>query len=524
MKVSSVGEMRRLDARAIAEFGVPDYVLMENAGQAVYYAILRRLGVKGRRFVVVAGPGNNGGDGFVVARKLHSTGAHVRVLVLADPSGYAGAARLNYGMLVKSGVQVLVEPGIEQTAGSLAWCDAVVDGLLGTGITRDVGGRFRDVIERVNASGRPVFAIDIPSGVDGDTGQVRGVAVRADATVTFGLPKRGDLLYPGAELGGRLVVTHISFPPELTSSPEIEVAVSEPSPLPARPVEGHEGKLGDVLFVAGSRDHPGPPGLVALSFLRAGGGRCRLATPRCVVPLLADLPKAVVFVPQNETEMGSLALSVLDEILDLGRVADLLVLGPGLSLGGETGELLRRLTATIAEPLVIDGDGVAAVSADRDVIRRRTHPTVMMLAPGEMSHLAGRSISDLSRDPILVVQDVAEELGAILVLEGARTLIGLPDRRVYINPSGNPGMASADSGEVLTGSIAAMCGLGLALEDAVRTGVFLHGLAGDLAVRARGDDAIDARDILGRLPEATKTYREDYPGVTANFCGAIEVT
>jgi len=192
MRVSTVEEMRGLDARAIKEYGVPDYLLMENAGEAVYFVIHRELRVPGQHFLVVSGPGNNGGDGFVVGRKLHSTGGQVRAFLLSDPSSYSGPAGANLEILQKSGVDTIVHPSTEEIAQSLAWCDAVIDGLLGTGIKGEVGGRFREIVQQINDSGKPVISIDIPSGVDGDTGQVRGVAIRASRTVTFGLPKKGQ--------------------------------------------------------------------------------------------------------------------------------------------------------------------------------------------------------------------------------------------------------------------------------------------------------------------------------------------
>jgi NAD(P)H-hydrate epimerase len=208
MRVSTVQEMRELDTRAMSEYGLPAHLLMENAGDAVYHVILRELGVLGRGFTVISGPGNNGGDGFVVARRLHSTGGQVRVLLFNDPASYSGPANVNLGLLETSGVETLVCPDPDEVAESLVWCDAVVDGLLGTGITGEVTGRFHEIVRQVNESKKPVFSIDIPSGVDGDTGQVRGVAIHSSRTNTFGLPKRGNLLGPGAELGGRLFVSH----------------------------------------------------------------------------------------------------------------------------------------------------------------------------------------------------------------------------------------------------------------------------------------------------------------------------
>lgn len=519
MKVSSVEETRRLDERAMGEFCVPDRLLMENAGQAVYYAILSRLGVRGRRFAVLAGPGNNGGDAFVAARKLYSTGAGVRVLVLADPAAYTGAARLNHEMLVRSGAQILVDPPLEDVGKTLHWCDAVVDGLLGTGITRDVTGRLREVIEEVNGSGRPVVAIDIPSGVDGNTGHVRGAAIRAQTTVTFGLPKRGNLLYPGAELGGNLIVSHISFPPRLTSAPEIVVAVSEPSAFPDSSDEAH-GDPGEVLVVAGTREATGAAEITAAALLGAGGGRCRLAVPRSAAPRTGDLPSGVVVVHQAETAAGGLAPDALEEIMGLHRSAASVVLGPLLSADRETRDVVRSLVSHIPQPLVINGDGALTVAVGREVLSRRTEPVVLLLSPDELTDLVGSAVARSGADPIRAVQDAAESLHAILVLEGRNTLVGLPDRRVFIDPRRTPGAAYAGSRDVLAGTIAAMHGRGLPLEEAVPSGVFLRGIAGELAVGIKGHDGIHGRDIVARLPEATRRWRE---GLAGDSCSTIEV-
>lgn len=231
MKVCSVQEIRRLDLRAGEEYGLQGEILMENAGHAVYSVISRDVVVRGGRFAVFGGPGNNGGDGFVVARKLRSSGGGVRALVLGKAGSYVGPARRNLQRLRKAGVEIRFRPAMDEILESLGWCDAVVDGLLGTGITRDVTSPFREVVEAVNRSGKPVFSIDIPSGVDGDTGEVHGVAIRAGATVTFGLPKRGNVLGPGAALGGRLFVSHISFPPALVAEAVSDLALNNPSEI-----------------------------------------------------------------------------------------------------------------------------------------------------------------------------------------------------------------------------------------------------------------------------------------------------
>jgi NAD(P)H-hydrate epimerase len=242
-----------------------------------------------------------------------------------------------------------------------------------------------------------------------------------------------------------------------------------------------------------------------------------------MVPYLALMASEVMFEPQDETEGGSLALSALDGLLKLSQTANFVVLGPGLSLSDETRELVRQLLFEVEQPLLIDGDVLTAISENLDVLRRRAPPTVLTMHPGKVSHIDGLPISEIQRNPIPVVQQVAEDLGAIVALRGAHTLIGLPDQRLYINLSGNPGMVSTGSGDLLSGTVAAMRGLGLPLKQAVGTGAFLHGFAGDLAARAKGQDGITAYDIVEQLPEAIKVYREDYRGVTADFCGAIEV-
>jgi NAD(P)H-hydrate epimerase len=501
MKVATVDQMRSLDERAISDFAIPDHILMENAGEAVYYLILRELGIAGRRFAVICGLGNNGGDGLVVARKIHSSGGIPEVFVLGDPDKYGESSAMHFRMLAQSGVSIVSDPPPKTLAMGIAHSDAVIDAIFGTGITRDVEGRYVEIVETINASDRPVIAIDIPSGVDGNTGKIRGVAVQADWTVTFGLPKRGNLLYPGAGLGGRLVVTHISFPRKLQETEEIEVALNAPPPLPPRRIDGHKGSFGDVLFIAGASSYYGAP----------------------VFSALAGLGGEIVFAPQNETKSGSLSLKAADSLLELSGEVDFVVLGPGLSLADETQRLVRKLTSRIEKALLVDGDGLTALSSEPEVIEYRAGATILTPHPGEMARILGRTIEEIQADPVDAVQIAATSLGATVVLKGAHSLIGYPDRRVLVNTSGNSGMATAGSGDVLTGTIAAMHGLGQTIDDAVRSGVFMHGLAGDLAADEKGEDGITARDILEQLPAATMAYREDYDEIMANHYGAVEV-
>ncbi len=519
MKVATTEEMRAMDRYAIETLGISDEILMENAGIAAACALAGEMEIAGRRFAVFCGGGNNGGDGFVVARKIHSGGGIVKVFLLADRNRYKGAARKNLDRLLNLAVDVKPVESVEDVRSYILHSHAIVDAIFGTGLDRDVEGLPREVIELINASGKTVLSLDIPSGVNGDTGNLMGEAIRATATVTFGLPKRGNLLYPGFLCGGKLYVTHISFPPELYDSETIRVEVNDPPPLPGRAPWGHKGDFGDVLFVAGAAGYYGAPAFSALSFLKAGGGYSRLAAPASVVPGLAAQAGEIVFVPQRETASGSIALRNRAALLELAGKVDLVVLGPGLSLAEETQKLVRELAAKIEKPVLIDGDGLTAVAKNPRFLKKRRYETVLTPHAGEMARITGKSVDAIEKDPVGILRETAAALDSIVVLKGAHTLIGFPDGRVFFNMSGNSGMATAGSGDVLTGDIGAMFGLGLPLQEAVRAGVFIHGLAGDIAAAGKGEDGITARDIMEGLPRAVAMVREQDLGEIAEKKG-----
>jgi hydroxyethylthiazole kinase-like uncharacterized protein yjeF len=508
MRVSTVSEMRALDRTAIEQYGIIEELLMENAGQAVYFVLLNEFGIAGKQFLVFCGLGNNGGDGLVVARKIHSNGGTVKVFVLGDPTRFRGAARTNFDIVSRLPIAVQRLESVATVEADLAGCDAIVDAILGTGITRNVEGLYRDVIESINRSGKTVFSVDIPSGVHGDTGQVMGTAVRADYTVTFGLPKLGNVLYPGYELGGRLYVSRISFPPSMTAADALKVEINHSLSFPPRRKDGHKGSFGQVLFIAGAAGYYGAPYFAALSFLKAGGGYSRLAAPQSITPFLANKGSEIVFLPQEETGAGSIARDNKHALLALAQRMDMVVLGPGLSLEEETQQLARELAAEIEKPLLVDGDGITAICRDLSIIRQRKGETILTPHLGEMARITGLDVSEIDAGKVDVLQRTTSELGATIVLKGAHSLVGAPDGRVFVNMSGNPGMATAGSGDILAGTIAAMFGLGLSLGQGVRQGVFVHGLAGDLAADDKGEDGITAQDILGYLPAAVKVVRE----------------
>ncbi len=506
MKISSVTEMRNLDRTAMDEYGIADELLMENAGLAVFQIVQEKIGVKDKSFVVFSGAGNNGGDGFVVARKIHSNGGLVKVYLLGNPEKYKGAARLNFDIIGK--LPVVVEPleSADAAKADIFHCDAVVDAIFGTGLVRDVEGKYADIVDLINASRKPVVSVDIPSGVNGDDGRVMGVAVHADWTVTFGLPKIGAMLYPGYERCGELFVTHISFPPAMYDS--LKVQINDPVALPPRNAKGHKGTFGQALFVAGAAGYYGAPYFAAMAFLKAGGGYSRLAVPKSVAPFIASKGSEIVFVPQKETSAGSLSIDNKDALLSLASRMDFVVLGPGISLEEETQQLARELAENVQVPLLLDGDGITAVADNLQIVKRRRAPTILTPHMGEMSRIMKMGVRQIDDNKVAVLQRACAELAATIVLKGAHSLIGYPDGEVFINMSGNAGMATAGSGDVLAGTVAAMHGLGLGAEEAVRKGVFIHGFAGDLAAEEIGEDGMTANDILEFLPLALELDRQ----------------
>ncbi|MCC6053521.1 MAG: NAD(P)H-hydrate dehydratase [Desulfurococcaceae archaeon] len=511
-KVCSVEEMRWIDEEA-SRRGIDHAQLMENAGSAVFSLILRVFGVRGKKFTVLAGTGNNGGDALVAARRIHAHGGYVEVFIIGDPGKYREPARRNYELACKLGIPVRVvssESGLADLEKSLQLCDVVVVGLIGTGLRGEVTGLTRLVIEAVNKSSKPVVSVDIASGVDGNSGRVRGVAVKSTYTVTLGLPKYGNVLYPGYYYCGKLYTSRLSYPPDLLDSENITVELNTPVKLPERVKWGHKGTFGKLLVVAGARYYYGAPYYSSYSFLKAGGGYSRLATPISVVSVLAAKCSEVVYHPMEETEEGTLAYRNYERVLSIiaEHGVDIVVLGPGTSLNSETQDLIRALAESIEKPVIIDGDGLTAISKSPEVLKKRKAPTVLTPHPVEFTRLTGLSLETLQEDPIGSVKRASRELNSYIVLKGAHSLIANPDGRVYVNMTGNPGMAKAGMGDVLNGAIAAMYGIGLRdLGEATRMGVLVHGLAGDLVAEDIGEDGVTPDSVLDYLPRAVRLLR-----------------
>ena len=513
MKIVTVDEMRLMDRYAMEKLGIPEEILMENAGIAAINVLKNKTGIKGRKFVIFCGTGNNGGDGLVVARLILSGGGSAKVFLLGDSTKYRGAAKTNFAIITKLPIEVIKLEGAASVKKNIAHCDVIIDAIFGTGLDRPVAGLASDLIALINNSKKKVLSLDIPSGVNGNTGNVMGKAVKADYTVTFGLPKIGNMLYPGYELCGELFVSHISFPPSLTENNDLQIATNDYLALPKRPAEAYKGSMGDVLFIAGAANYYGAPYFAAMSFLKSGGGYARLAAPRSVVPVIAKRGREIVYLPQEETAEGSIAFGNKKRLLAAAAKVDMVVIGPGLSLQEETVRLVKELTAAIKVPLLIDGDGLTAIADNPEILRTRKVPTILTPHLGEMARLTCKSVAEISDNKIAILRKTAQSLKATIVLKGAHSLIGTPSGKVFINLSGNAGMATAGSGDVLAGCIAAMYGMGLKPDEAARKGVFLHGYAGDLAAAKKGADGITAKDIMECLRQSLKDDREIMRGV-----------
>jgi len=507
MKVGTTQTMQEIDKRAIEEFGMPGLELMESAGQSCVDAIISGFGPAGSA-VIVAGSGNNGGDGYVIARLLRQAGWRVSVYVLAERSRISGDAATNLERLPLDSVAFCPLEG--QLAGryrdEIARAEVIVDAMLGTGLRSDVSGVYREAVGIINASGRPVLAVDIPSGIHGTTGRVLGEAVRATLTVTFACAKLGQVLFPGAEYTGRLVVADIGIPPQVMEAASGYDLLNEESIRPLlrrRDRQAHKGHFGHCLVIAGSTGKTGAAALSANSAVRAGSGLVTLAVAESLHNILETKTTEVMTVPLPDSNSGHVSSSAYPAIERLLPGMDALALGPGLGRHPGTTALVQTIVESVALPMVIDADGLNALADDISILRRKKSATTILTPhPGEMARLLGASVPDVEADRILVAREFARNFGVYLVLKGSRTIIASPTGTAAVNGSGNPGMASGGMGDVLTGIIVSLLGQRYPAWDACRLGVFIHGYAADMVAEEKGEIGISATDVQEKIPYA----------------------
>jgi len=501
-RVVTASQMQQAEQRAADSFGMPASVLMENAGTHLAEAALR-LASKDGCFAVLCGRGNNGGDGLVAARKLVALGRTVRVEVLGGGQGLKGDALRN---LLALGTVGLTPAPIPE-----AWearpGDVVIDALLGTGLNRAPEGAYAEAIGRIahwRALGARVLAVDLPSGLSSDRGHAFEPCVEADATVTFGMLKIGLVVEPGVSLAGDVSVADIGLPladQGVPGGPDVFLVEEGDARmrLPRRKADTNKGSYGHVLVVAGSRGKTGAAALAALAVLRSGAGLVTVATrPDALGAAQAFAPELMGVELPGE---GPLGLADLEALLAAAQGKRAVVLGPGIPRGEETSALLGALLGRLEIPCVIDADGLNAIGDQARLLREAKCPVLLTPHPGEMSRLMGKPTGEIQRARMETAREYASLTGALVVLKGARTIIAMGDGRIWINPTGNPGMATGGTGDVLAGLLGGLLAQGLSREDAALVGVFAHGLAGDRGVQRTGRLGLIASDLLDGLCE-----------------------
>jgi NAD(P)H-hydrate epimerase len=489
--------------RATQARGVPAVDLMDRAGRAVARAALDLAGGSyGRRATIVCGKGNNGGDGLAAARHLARWGMASTVLLL-EPGGDLREPAATHLARLDEAHGARVRPFSPATLErELARSDVAIDAIFGTGFRGQPEDGWAEAIEGLAAGPVTVVSVDIPSGVDGATGAVDGVAVPADLTVTFGAAKVGAVLLPGAELAGALRVVDIGFPDDLVRA---EAFLVEPddvrAALPVRDTDTHKRASGVVLVVAASREMPGAARLIAHAAGRVGAGLVTEAVPASALPIVAAGLTEATFRALPETPEGTIAAGALSSVLDAAERADAIALGPGLSTHPETAGFVRDLVREVGVPVILDADGLSAFGGRAGELRERRGEVVLTPHAGEFAGLTGVGAEALARDRLAHVRELAAVSGCVTLLKGSRTLVARPDGPVTINPTGSPYLATAGSGDVLTGMIAGLVARGLSPPDAASAAAYLHGLAGLLAGAERGEGAV-AGDLIDAIPRA----------------------
>jgi NAD(P)H-hydrate epimerase len=509
MKLATAQETKNIDRRAIRAFGIPGPVLMENAAAAVMAAMERFFdGLEGVKVGILCGKGNNGGDGLALARRLRIKGVPVRVALLAPFASPAGDAKLNLAILRKTDVEVLPNASAHGIADVVAWSDVVVDALLGVGLDAPLKGNYALAVELMNAAGRPVVAVDIPTGIHADTGAVLGSAVRADLTVTMALPKRGLFLHPGASHAGRIEIADIGIPPEVIEGERIPVSLIDrgmvEGMMPGRPADSHKGTFGHLLVVAGSPGKAGAACMAAKAALRSGAGLVTVAAPLGIVPAIQQQVTEAMCLPAAESIDGTLGVGSEAELMRAATALSACAIGPGLTTHRETVQAVRELVRSVETPMVIDADGLNALANAPGALKRARAPIVITPHPGEMARLADLSTAEVQADRIGVSRAFATRYGVTVVLKGAGTVVASPSGEVFVNSTGNPGMATAGAGDALTGVIGSLLAQGFGPTWAACLGAYLHGLAGDLAAEEKGEAGMIAGDLIEKLPEAIK--------------------
>jgi hydroxyethylthiazole kinase-like uncharacterized protein yjeF len=510
-KVLTAKEMQKIDEIAASHYGIDGFKLMKNAGKSIVKQINRRFDdLLNKRILIFCGKGNNGGDGFVAACLLFDMGVSVKVILLEKQINLKGNSSINAELAINLGVNVVE---IEEVSNDLLQynldsCDIIIDALVGTGLTRPLEGIYKQVVEQINQSQRFVTSVDIPSGLDSDTGLLKGAFIQADLTIGLALPKRSHLLFPSAGLIGELQIVDIGITSNVIDSQNLELQVTEEADLRSwfkkRPTDSHKGSYGHVLVIAGSRGKGGSAALTSLAALRMGCGLVTLALPEGCQKKLEFHPLEVMTVPAPETTMGTFSLSSKEILLNHAKGKAAVAIGPGISTEPETVQLINEILPLIGCPLIIDADGINAIAQNPNLISKLGVETILTPHPKEMSRITGIEISKILKNKVDITRQFALDHSVNIILKGASSIICQPNGMATINPTGNPGMATAGTGDILTGIIASLIAQGFSSPKAAIAGTYLHGLTGDIYASEESETSLIAGDLLRTLPKTIK--------------------
>ncbi len=514
MKLLKAREMKEIDRRASSEYAIPSLLLMENAGIRTVEVIEEILGnPRGKNVVVLAGKGNNGGDGLVITRHLLNAGVHVDTFLLCREEEMTADSLINYHIICKmqAGIYPLYdEEDLDKLMLSLLSSDLIVDALYGIGFKGSLNDYESRIVKMVNWSKNPVVAVDIPSGVEADTGRINGEAVAATHTVTFALPKIGMVIEPGKSYVGKLSVADISIPRPLLEEASLKNNLINESMIrpfiKRRQPESHKGTYGHTLVVGGSAGMSGAVIMTAAAALRSGSGLVTAAVPESLLPVVDSSLSEVISSPLAENHEGTIAMEALPQIESLLGKVSVCALGPGMSVYSNALALINLILQKSGVPVLIDADGLNALQGNLDILKNRQVPLILTPHPGEMARLTGRSIAEIQSNRIEIARDFAQKWGITLVLKGNNTVIASSTGEIYINLNGNPGMATAGSGDVLCGIISSLVSQGLKPLIAAVVGVYLHAAAGDRGAEIKGQRGLLAGDIIACLPDILKAF------------------
>ncbi len=510
MLLANSEQMELIDQNSVENIGMKSIVLMENAGKVVFDEILKMRSTF-ERVIILSGPGNNGGDGFVIARHLHNVKIPVRVFIIGKSSHIEGDALANLNILKKLSIQidevydgggfVKLEKCIRQEV-------LLVDAIFGTGLTKSVHGIFAEVIDLINEMSSNILSVDIPSGINSDTAKVMGTSIKAKKTIALVVPKIGNIMYPGSDYNGELVIKGIGVPDIVIEATKINYNIITDEVverlIPHRKRNTNKGDYGKGNIIAGSTGLTGAAILACKAALRSGMGLLKLYVPESLNIIITTAVPETVIIPLVEIRKGVIGINNFNKVIEESNKSDVLAIGPGCGVNAEVGELLKRIIFEVHKPLVIDADGLNALAKNVHWLENKKSDIIITPHPGEMSRLCGESIEEVNDHPIETALKFSKEWGVITVLKGSRTVIATPSGEVFININGNPGMATAGSGDVLTGVITSFIAQGFKPIDAAIFGVYIHGMAGDIMAESRGEHGLLAGDIVDGITRALK--------------------